>query len=121
LNHHGISESEWNVAKNEAKELLITRAKSKVNFLYSYSEIAAEIKTVQFYAHDQRLFDLLGDISMDEHSMERSLLSAIVVNKTGDKKPGHGFFDLAKSLGFDVTDKEKFWLDEIEKIRKSWS
>lgn len=121
MKNHGISEDLWTAAKQQAKELLIARVKAKVMRPYSYSEIAAEIKSVRFHAHDQRLFDLLGDISKDEHSDGRGLLSAIVVNKTGDKRPGHGFFDLAKSLGHDISDKDKFWLEELEKIRKSWS
>jgi hypothetical protein len=39
--------------------------------------------------------------------------TALVVHKTGDYQPGPGFFELAKRLGHNVTDIEKFWVQEV--------
>jgi len=65
---------------------------------------------------------LLGEISEDEVSHGRPMLSAIVVNTTGI--PGPGFFGLAVQLGkLDSTDKDKeqaFWKKEQRAIYETW-
>lgn len=86
-----------------------------------YSELAAKIKSVRLEAHDQRLFHLLGELSQEEDAEGRGMLSAMVVHKTGDMEPGPGFFELAKELGHDASDKTKFWIEEMKKIYAYWS
>ena len=119
MNNHGFSPKEWGAAKSEAKELLIARA--KLRGMMPYSEIATNIKAVQLQAHDKRLFDLLGELSEEEHAEGRGMISAMVVHKTGDMEPGEGFFELAVKLGSDTSDKTKFWVEELKKIYAYWS
>ena len=65
---------------------------------------------------------LLGEISDDEVSHGRPMLSAVVVNTTGT--PGPGFFGLAVQLGMlDSTDKDKeqaFLKKEQRAIYETW-
>lgn len=86
-----------------------------------YSDLAARIQTVQFEAYDQRLFNLLGEISEEEDASGRGMLSVIVVHKTGDMQPGPGFFELAKQLGRDTTDILECWVEELKKVHAYWS
>lgn len=119
LNDYGFTPKEWSAAKREAKELLVARA--KLRGMMPYSELAAKIKSVRLEAHDQRLFHLLGELSEEEDAEGRGMLSALVVHKTGDMEPGPGFFELAKKLGYDASDKTKFWIEELKKIYAHWS
>ena len=47
-------------------------------------------------------------------------MTALVVRKNRDQRPGGGFFELAERLGYDVSDPEKFWLEEVNKVFASW-
>lgn len=48
------------------------------------------------------------------------MLTALVVHKHGDLQPGPGFFTLAKQLGHDPSDLEKFWIQEVKKVFAAW-
>ena len=41
------------------------------------------------------------------------MLTVLVVHKTGDMEPGKGFYELAHSLGRDISDRERCWSDEL--------
>jgi hypothetical protein len=48
------------------------------------------------------------------------MLTALVVHKHGDMKPGPGFFELARELGHKTTDIDKFWIDEVNNVFAVW-
>jgi len=114
-----MSNEDWKSAKAEATKVLIERA--KVRGMMSYSELVKEIHTMQFEAHDPRLFKLLGEISTEEDAEGRGMLSVIVVHKHGDMQPGEGFFELAKALGRDTKDILNCWVKELKKVHAYWS
>ena len=109
----------WNQAKQEAKNILIKRA--ELRSMITYSDLAGEITSIQFEAHDPRLFKLLADVSLDEDAEGRGMLSVIVVHKSGDKQPGDGFFELAEKLGRDTTETMNCWVKELKKVYAYWS
>ena len=49
------------------------------------------------------------------------MLTALVVHKGGDYQPGPGFFELAQRLGHNVTDTEKFWVQEVKRVFAAWA
>ena len=49
------------------------------------------------------------------------MLSVIVVHKVGDMQPGQGFFQLAKRLGRDTSDKTTFWVKELRRVHGHWN
>jgi hypothetical protein len=49
------------------------------------------------------------------------MLSVIVVHKSGDMQPGHGFFELAESLGRDTSDILACWIAELKRVHAYWS
>jgi hypothetical protein len=64
---------------------------------------------------------ILGEISEDEVSAGRPMLSAAAVSVTG--KAGPGFFALAKDFGRfngDPADEENFWRKELQAVYETW-
>lgn len=118
LNEYGFTPDEWENAKREAKDILARRA--KIRGMIPYSDLVAQIKSIRLEAHDQRLFNMLREISEEENASGRGLLSALVVHKHGDMQPGPGFFDLASNLGRDTSDILKCWVDELNKVHAYW-
>lgn len=66
------------------------------------------------------LASILGEISTEENELGHGMLFAVVVH-VDDGIPGAGFFILAKSLGRNIIDKDKFWLKELSDVHKYWS
>lgn len=116
---YGFDDAAWESAKEETKQILIQRA--RLRGMIPYSELATKIKAIDIEAHDQRLFHLLGEVSTEEHTEGRGMLSVIVVHKHGDMQPGPGFFDLAKKLGKDTTDILGCWVKELKVVHAYWS
>ena len=106
----------WNAAKEEARIILIERAKKKSDI--TYSELAKSLRTHHFEAHDFSLFALIGDISEEEDNAGNGMLSALVVTQE-EKRPGPGFFVLAKKLGYDIRDKEAFWTGMVKRLHET--
>lgn len=117
--NHGFAQSDWDAAKDEARKILIEHAKLKRTI--AYSELAKRITRIQLDAYDARLFHFLGEIASEEDDKGRGLLSALVVHKSGDREPGAGFFDLARSRGRNVANKEKCWIEELTKVFDYWA
>jgi hypothetical protein len=115
----GISDQDWRAAKEEARAVMIERA--KVRGTIPYSDLVAKITAVKFKPHDTRLFHLLGEISVEENDAAKGMLSVVVVHKHGDMQPGPGFFLLAQHLGYDTKDLLRFWIEELKKVHRKWS
>ncbi len=118
MNKYGFSELDWAKAKEQAKAIMIKRA--KVRGMIPYSDLLAQITAIVIEPHDPRLSPFLGEISREEDAEGRPLLTAIVTHKTGDMEPGPGFFDLAESLGRNIEDLTKCWIEEAKKVHAHW-
>ncbi len=119
FNQHGSAGPLWDAAKAEVRAVLIEVARKKERV--SYSELAAKVRSMNFDPLDTRLVHLLGQIGRDEAKAGRGLLSAVVVDQTGDTRPGQGFVDLAKSLGRDTADEAACWMKECDAVHAHWS
>ncbi len=118
MNKFGIPDKTWSEAKAEGKRIISSRARGGRTI--SYSDLAAELSTLTLDAHDVCLAHLLGDISTEENAARRGMLSVLVVHKSGDMRPGEGFFDLARQLGRDVSDENSCWVKELEFVFGIW-
>ena len=118
-NRWGFDSAAWEAAKREGKELLADYAKRRQ--MIPYSEFVRRIRSIQIEHDDPRLAHFLGEISSEESTAGRGMLTALVVHKRGDYQPGPGFFDLAQQLGHNVTDIEKFWIQEVKRIFAAWA
>lgn len=100
------------MSMQEIYEELITIARRGQTV--DYSDM---VSLAQGYPH---LFRVLDRINSYEHRAGRPLLSAVVVGAKG--MPGHGFFDLARTLGLYIGDgDEEYWREELERVHNQWA
>jgi molybdopterin synthase catalytic subunit len=86
-----------------------------------YSSFVKKIQSITLEAHDPRLPHFLGEVTSEESAAGRGMLTALVVHKVGDLQPGPGFFELARQLGHQFTDIEKFWIQEVKRVFEVWA
>jgi len=115
----GLSENAWRTAKEEVRTIL--RDAARIRKMIPYSELTAKVQSVRNEPHSQVLFNLLGEISEEEGRAGRGLLSVLVVHKDGDMRPGPGFFNVAKAFGADVSDIDRCWVSELDKVLRYWA
>ena len=116
---HGFDDGEWNRAREEATQILARRASERG--MITYGELCRGLSAIRIDPHDPALWELLGEISHDEAEAGRGMLSVIVVHKYGEMEPGAGFFELAGSLGRDVSDRTTCWVTELHRVHGYWS
>jgi len=114
----GFPDEQWRSAVEEAKRVLSECAEAKSTI--SYSEPVSRIYSIHLEPHDTRLNHLLGEVSTEEHEAGRGMLTVLVVYKDRDQTPGPGFFQLAEELGYDISDREAFWMSELNKVYAAW-
>ena len=110
----------WDAAKDEARQILIAKAKSDSPTI-TYSELTDQMRTIRMEPDSYALKMMLGEISSEEDELGHGMLSVLVVHKGGDLRPGSGFFDLAEKFGRDVGDRELCWLAEFQTVTDYWS
>jgi hypothetical protein len=103
---YGYPAEVWSKAKEEAVRAIV-RKRSPI----FYSDLTRRISSVAFGPHDYSFHYLLYEISKEEDAAGRGMISALVVRQE-DGLPGQGFFDLARELGRDVSDRIRCWNDE---------
>ena len=118
-NKYGYDPDLWAAAKAEGVSILAGVAARRGRI--AYSEMAPLIASISFEHDDPRFWHLLGEISVEEMAAGRGMLSAIVVHRGGDMLPGPGFYQLAKSLGKKVSEVDRFWLDEFNRVHDVWA
>jgi hypothetical protein len=104
----------WNAAKAEAKSVLEKVAKAGSDLIF-YSELNRKIISIRFEPDGHDFHGLLGQLSEESDEEGKGMISALVVHKE-DRRPGKGFFTLAKALGRDVSDTDKCWADEVKRV-----
>jgi hypothetical protein len=113
-NKYGFSELQWENGKREM--LGILRQRASQGRTIAYGELSSKLTSIQIGPHDYAIGVMLGEISTDEDARGRGMLSVIVVHKEGDQQPGKGFFDCAVSLGRCVNDRDRMWIDELNRV-----
>jgi hypothetical protein len=114
-------QSEWDAAKNEALERL--KQEARRNHTITYGDLTNAIRDILPFEPDDPAFHaMLGQISVAEDRAGRGMLSALVVNKSGERRgqPGRGFFELAQQLGRDTRDENRLWIDEVRIVTDYW-
>lgn len=112
--HHGVPLHLWNRTKEEIRSVLVGVAQRRS--LISYSDLVAKVRTVSLGPDSHALHEMLGEISVEEDTGQRGMLSVLVVHKTGDKQPGRGFFQLAERLNRDTSDLFACWINELNAV-----
>jgi hypothetical protein len=113
---------DWEKMKTDTLAVLSQVARSRG--LITYSEFARRIGgalDVQNRDEAVVLGQLLTEVSLQQHKRGRGILSAVVIQKTGDQEPGPGFFTLAQALGKKYSDRTVFWVEECKKVHHYWA
>ena len=115
----GVPAESWSAAKSEARKAMTEVARQRRTM--SYTELVRQIDSLHIVPHDHRLAHMLGEISTEEDNAGRGLLTVVVVHQGGDMRPGLGFFELAKARGRDISDRDRCWVAELERVYLAWS
>ena len=110
----GHSQGRWDKAKAEAWTILERIAKTKEKPIF-YSELNRKISAISFQPDGHDFHNMLGQLSEQSDQDGKGLISALVVHKE-DERPGNGFFTLAKELGRDISDRERCWIAEVDRV-----
>jgi len=116
---YGYTEVEWENAKKEIRNILIGVSKNRG--LIAYFELSKKVQSIRIEHYSYALAQMLGEISTEEDAVGHEMLSAVVVHARGDMKPGEGFFELARQLGKDTSNEDKFWIRELNRVYDYWS
>ena len=115
----GYPFSQWDAARDEVREILIRTAGAGTDL--TYTDLCRQISAIRIEPHDYALPHLLGEVLREEHEAGRPLLTVLVVYKDGDKMPGPGFFALAEELGYDCSDRLRFWIEHLNLVHAFWA
>ena len=116
---YGFSVQDWEAAKGEMRRAMVDRAKT--GGFITYTELCEQVETLPLDPHSHAVAAMLGEIATAEDAAGRGIITAIVVYKSAGLEPGPGFFHIAKELGRDTSDRERFWLEELAAVHRGWS
>ena len=112
----GLTLEQWDAAKEELRQAILQAAWERR--MTSYSEVAQAVSVVPLEPHSGLMNHSLGAIFRDEYEAGRPALTAIVTHKDGDKEPGPGFYDMARSLGYRLDEPFVFWSIQVQEVFK---
>jgi hypothetical protein len=112
----GLTDEKWEAAKGEVRAAILDAAWERR--MTSYGEVARAVTATDLEAHSGLMNHLLGEIFEEEHTAGRPALTSIVTHKDGDKEPGPGFYDMARSLGYRFDEAFVFWSGQVQEVFK---
>ncbi len=119
---YGYAAATWEAVKNAARTRIVSNLRNDAIVLTTYGDLERELRPVIDSGSPRNpvFHCLLGQLSDEQEEVGRGLLTALVV-RADDYKPGSGFFEGAASWGRDVSDQERCWTAEIEKLKRVWA
>jgi hypothetical protein len=112
----GLNDKEWDAAKSEVRDAILDAAYDRR--MTWYGEVAGKVSTVPLDPYSPLMNHLLGGVFEDEHEAGRPALTSIVTHKYGDKEPGSGFYEMARSLGYRFREPYIFWAQQVQDVFK---
>jgi hypothetical protein len=112
----------WQAAKDLVQQRIVFNLRNPRVLLTTYGDLVRDVRhIIDFGTPRNAVFHcLLGQLSDDQEEIGRGLLTALVVHKD-DLKPGVGFYEGAANWGRDITDRDRCWQQEIEKLQRIWA
>jgi len=112
----GLTEEQWDFAKSEVREAILEAAYDRR--MTWYGEVASKVTAVHLDPYSALMNHLLGGVFEDEYTAGRPALTSIVTHKYGDKEPGSGFYEMARSLGYQFREPYVFWAQQVQDVFK---
>jgi hypothetical protein len=114
-NHRfGLSDDDWKTAKAELRDAIVDAARRQ-DFTH-YGAVAARVTVTHLEPHSGLMNHLLGEIFEDECAANRPALTSIVTHRDGDREPGLGFYNQARTLGYRFDDPLEFWSTQVKAV-----
>lgn len=103
-------------------DYLVKLAKNGTHKVY-YEPVMTEVDMSPSVPADRtKIGHILGEISQKTYDEKRLLLSVLVHRKApGTTRPGPGFFDLARHMGFEWDDDDEFVKKQTKLVLKAYS
>ncbi|UOZ07908.1 hypothetical protein [Amycolatopsis sp. WQ 127309] len=112
----GLADDQWQVAKDEVRTAILEAAYDRR--MTWYGEVAGQVTAVKLDPYSALMNHLLGAVFEAECAARRPALTSIVTHKYGDKEPGAGFYDMARSLGYRFEEPYLFWAQQVQDVFK---
>jgi hypothetical protein len=116
VSQFGLTDQQWDAAKAEVREAILEAAYDRR--MTWYGEVAGKVSVVALDPYSSMMNHLLGAVFEDEHEGGRPALTSIVTHKYGDKEPGGGFYDMARTLGYRFKEPYVFWAQQVQAVFK---
>ena len=94
---------------------LVEKAREATRVTYKDVADATGVSGIAFKDLTARLYD----INTFEHEHGRPLLG-VIINNIRKHRPGDGFFVLARNLGYEFADEDRFWRLHVMRVFLYW-
>lgn len=116
--YYGYTRRAWETGRDEMYRILERIASQQKTI--SYGDLSGALRTISIGPHESSMAAMLGEISEQEDACGRGMLSAVVIHKGDDSRPGQGFFKYAAQLGRDISDPDSMWVAELKRVHDAW-
>ncbi len=115
---NGLTETSWDIIKEEMRHILIGLARKRQTICYS--DLAAQIQTSYIHYRSPAFMRILGEVVTEDIEDGHPNLAVLVVQKQSGRC-GAGYFKHAAAEGYDVSDPEAFWQAEFKSVCDYWT
>lgn len=112
----GLTDEQWNGAIVEVRAAILEAAFDRR--MTWYSEVANKVTVIHLDPYSSLMNHLLGAVFENEKEAGMPALTSIVTHKYGDKEPGSGFYEAARSLGYRFDEPYVFWAKQVQDVFK---
>jgi len=98
--------------------LLVLQVRAIIEFVLqtkSFVNYLPLAKSLKVFSGGKQIAEALGSIMEEDDRAGRALTCALVISSTSGL-PGKGFFDKARSLGYQFTDDRTFWQAQCQAL-----
>lgn len=114
---YGFPRADWERAKSEAKDFLVSCARRRETT--TYSELCETVSAVHLRPYSFAMMAFLNEVCTEEDAAHGVMLASLVCRKDSGL-PGDGYFRHAARLGRDVRDREAYWRSEVSRIHDAF-
>ncbi len=114
----GFTDEQWFELVARLQALLVEAARGRGTV--TYGEIARRVFDGRVLARSAAVMSLVDD-ACDRLDHGRGTVMASLVVRADTGMPGEGYFAWALDAGYDVSDRERFWREQAERVWESWS
>jgi hypothetical protein len=107
-----------NIVKAVEAEIRLQSIKAIIKYgiaTKTYVNYVPLAKAVGMFSGGTELATILGEIMQEDHKSGGPLTCSVIVGSQSGM-PGKGFFDMARSLGFQVPNDQAFWKSQTQAL-----